>query len=83
LQLRLSGDHFLTSGQGNPDLQYFFADASAKYHIKKKNIDLQLDATNLFNIKTYKALYLTANTFTASTYTLPGRIILLKVLFNI
>jgi hypothetical protein len=83
LQFKLSGEHYFTRSQGNPDLHNFFADASAKYHFKKHKIDLQLDATNFLNVKTYKALYLSANTLTANSYTLPGRIILLKVFFSI
>jgi hypothetical protein len=83
LQFKLSGEYYFTRRQGNPDLSYFFADASAKYHIKKWNTDLQLGATNLLNVKTYNALYLSANMFTSSSYILPGRIILLKLLFNL
>ena len=83
LQFKLSGEHYFTRSQGSPDLKYFFADASAKYRIKAWKIDLQLDAANFLNVKTYKALYLSANTLTASSYTLPGRIILLKGMFNL
>ena len=83
LQFKLSGEHYFTRSQGNPDLKYFFADASIKYRIKKWKVDLQLAANNLLNVKTYKALYLSANTLTASSYTLPGRIILLKLMFNL
>lgn len=83
LQFKLSGEHYFTRSQGNPDLNYFFADAAAKYRIKKWKMDLQLDAANFLNVKTYKALYLSANTLTASSYTLPGRIVLLKVLWSI
>ncbi len=79
LQFKLAGEHYFTRQQGNPDLKYFFADASAKFRIKKWKTDLELDANNFLNVKTYNALYLSANTFTASSYTLPGRIILLKV----
>lgn len=82
-QLKLSGEHFFTHSQGNPDLKYFFADASAKYRLKKWKLDIQLDTANFLDVKTYKAFYLSANTFTASSYTLPGRIILLKLMFNI
>jgi hypothetical protein len=82
-QFKLSGEHYFTRSQGSPDLNYFFADASAKYRLKKWKLDLQLDAANFLNVKTYKALYLSANTFTSSSYTLPGRIVLLKLLFNI
>ncbi len=83
LQFNLSGEHYFTYQQGNPNLKYFFADASVKYRINKWKTDLQLSANNFLNVKTYNALYLSANTLTASSYTLPGRIILLKMLFNL
>ena len=83
LQFKLAGEHYFTRSQGSPDLNYFFADASARYRIKKWKIDLQLDAANFLDVKTYKALYLQANTLTASSYTLPGRVILLKLMFNL
>ncbi len=83
LQFKLAGEHYFTRSQGSPDLKYFFADASAKYRIKAWKIDLQLEAANFLNVKTYKALYLSANTLTASSYMLPGRIILLKAMFNL
>jgi hypothetical protein len=83
LQFKLSGEHYFTRQQGNPDLKYFFADAVAKFRIGKWKTDLELSTINFLNVKTYNALYLSANTLTASSYTLPGRIILLKVLFNI
>jgi hypothetical protein len=83
LQFKLSGEYYFTRQQGNPDLKYFFADASMKFRINKLKTDLELSAVNLFNIKSYNALYLSANTFTASTFTLPGRIVMLKLMFNI
>ena len=79
----LSGEHYFTRQQGNPDLKYFFADASMKYTIKKWKTDLQLTASNFLNTRTYNMLSLTGNTLTASSYRLPGRIILLKLMFNI
>jgi Carboxypeptidase regulatory-like domain len=83
LQFKLSGEDYFTHSQGSPDLTYFFADASAKYRFKKRKIDLVLDAANFLNVTRYKALYLSANTLTASSYTLPGRIVLLKVMFSL
>lgn len=83
LQFKLSGEHYFTRQQGNPDLKYFFADASAKLRVEKWKTDLELSAANFLNVKTYNTLYLSANTLTASSYTLPGRIILLKVMFHI
>ncbi len=83
VQFKLSGEHYFTRQQGNPDLKYFFADASAKFRIKKWKTDLELSANNFLNVKTYNALYLSANTLTASSYTLPGRIVMIKLMFNI
>jgi hypothetical protein len=83
LQFKLSGEHYFTRQQGNRDLKYFFADASAKFRVKKWKTDFELSAVNFLNVKTYNALYLSANTLTASSYTLPGRIILLKAIFNL
>ncbi|MES2277110.1 MAG: carboxypeptidase-like regulatory domain-containing protein [Bacteroidota bacterium] len=83
LQFKLSGEHYFTRQQGNPDLKYFFADASVKFRAIKWKTDFELSAVNFGNVKTYNALYLSANTLTASSYTLPGRIVLLKVLFNL
>ncbi len=81
--IKVSGEHYFTRQQGNPDLKYFFADASARFRIKKWKTDLELDVNNFLNVKTYNALYLSANTFMASSYTLPGRIFLIKLMFNI
>ncbi|HEX3384992.1 MAG TPA: hypothetical protein VHS53_07390, partial [Mucilaginibacter sp.] len=83
LQFKLSGEHYFTRQQGNPDLKYFFADASAKFRIKSWKTDFELSAVNFLNVKTYNALYLSANTLIANSYTLPGRIVLLKAMFNL
>jgi hypothetical protein len=83
LQFKLSGEHYFTYQQGNPDLKYFFADASVKFRAIKWKTDFELSAVNFLNVKAYSAFYLSANTFTAGSYALPGRIILLKVLFNL
>jgi hypothetical protein len=83
LQFKLSGEHYFTRQEGNPDLKYFFADASAKFRIKKWKTDFELSAVNFLNVKAYNALYLSANTLIANSYTLPGRIVMLKAMFNL
>jgi hypothetical protein len=83
VQFRLTGQDYFTHQQGNADLKVFFADASAKFKITRWKTDLELDALNFLNVKNYSTLYLSANRLTATSYALPGRIILLKVLFNI
>jgi len=81
--MRLSGDNYFTKQTQAADLNYTFADLSARYRFNKKKIDLELSALNLFDTKTYSALYLSANTFTSNTYTIPGRTFLVKLYFNI
>lgn len=83
LNFRLSGDNYYTHQNGSPNLNYTFADFAAKYKFNKIKTDIELSAVNLADTKTYSALYLSANTFTANTYTIPGRYYLLKVYFNI
>ena len=83
VQFRLSGEHYYTRQQGNADLKYFFADASAKIKVGKWKTSFELSAVNFLNVKTYSAFYLSANTFTASSYALPGRIVLLKMMWNL
>jgi hypothetical protein len=83
LQFKLSGEHYFTRQEGNPDLKYFFADASAKFKVSKWKTNFELSAVNFLNVRTYRAFYLSANTFTANSYALPGRIVLLKVMWNL
>ena len=83
VQFRLSGEHYFTRQEGNPDLKYFFADASAKFRLSKWKTNFELSAVNFLNVRNYRAVYLSANTFTASSYALPGRIVELKVMFNL
>jgi hypothetical protein len=83
LYFSASADHYYTHQQQANDLKYIFADASMRYRFNKTKVDLELSAQNLFNTKTYSALYLSANTFTSSSYTIPGRFLLAKVTFNL
>jgi len=82
LRFNLSAEHYLTRQNGNPDLKCFFADAYVRYRLTKWKADLELSAVNMLNVKTYNALYLSANSVIRNSYTLPGRIAMVKVMFN-
>lgn len=83
LNFRLSGDHYYTHQDGQPDLKYIFADFSARYKFSKIKTDVELSAVNLADVRTYSALYLSANNLTSNTYSIPGRYFLMKVYFTI
>jgi hypothetical protein len=82
LFLKLSGDHYYTNQSLHDDLNYSFADFSARYKLNKMKTDIELNVLNLFDTKTYSSPLLTANNFTNSVYTLPGRMMTMKVAFN-
>jgi hypothetical protein len=83
LYFTVACEDYLTKQKQANDLKYFFADASMRYRFTKLKTDLQLSGANLLNVKNYSTLNLAANTFTSGTFTLPGRILMLKLLFNI
>jgi hypothetical protein len=82
LFFKLSGDHYYNRQQTS-NLKYFFADASVKYRLSKIKTDVELSAINVLDVKNYNFLSLSANNFTASSYALPGRMLMFKMMFNL
>jgi hypothetical protein len=82
LFFKLSGDHYYNRQQ-TTSLKYFFADASIKYRFTKLKTDVELSALNFLDVKDYNFLSLSANNFTSSSYALPGRMLMLKMMFNL
>jgi hypothetical protein len=83
LFFNVSADHYYTHQQQANDLKYIFTDASLRYKFPKTKLDMELTAQNLFDMKNYTAVYLSANVFTISNYTIPGRIVLAKLTFSL
>lgn len=83
LYLSLLDDFRHTFQKGGTNVKYNFIDASVRYQIKGSKLDIELSGANIFNIKNYSILMLSSNSYTSSTYQLPGRIILLKATFNL
>ncbi|WP_205411316.1 TonB-dependent receptor [Mucilaginibacter pineti] len=81
--LSLSDDFRHTFQRGGTNVQYNFVDATVRYQLGNSKVDLELSAANIFNIKNYSILMLSSNSYTSSTYQLPGRIILLKATFTL
>ena len=83
LLINISCNDYLTVQNQNNHLKYFFADTFVRYKFSKIRTDLELNLNNIFNVKQYSSVYLSANTYTFSSYQLPGRMMLLKATFNI
>ncbi len=80
--LTLSANHINTRQSKQISLNYFFADVNTRVKINKLKTDFELAVTNITNIKRYEAIYLSANSYTSTAYTIPGRIIMLKATFS-
>ncbi|MEJ5995355.1 carboxypeptidase-like regulatory domain-containing protein [Pedobacter sp. Du54] len=78
----LAAEHIFTHQTTQPDLKYLFADFNARYRFVKLKTDLEFGVTNLANIKKFEANYLSANSFSSGTYTIPGRVAMMKATFN-
>jgi len=82
LYLNLSAEHLFTHQSTQPNLKYLFADMNIKYKYLKMKTDFEFGITNLANIKSFDAVYLSANSLTTGTYYIPGRVAMLKATFS-
>ncbi|WP_316825386.1 TonB-dependent receptor [Pedobacter miscanthi] len=80
--LNLSAEHLFTHQSTQPNLKYLFADMNIKYKYLKMKTDFEFGITNLANIKSFDAVYLSANSLTTGTYYIPGRVAMLKATFS-
>ncbi len=80
--LNLSAEHLFTHQSTQPNLKYLFADMNIRYKHLKMKTDFEFGITNLANIKSFDAVYLSANSLTTGTYFIPGRVAMLKATFS-
>lgn len=79
LYVEINGRHNYTTQTNSSDLQYFFMDAKLRLSNTKKKIDMNLDVTNLFNIKNYTRYGISANRLIQDEYTIRGRMVILRM----
>lgn len=80
--INLSAEHLFTHQSTQLNLKYLFADMTIKYKYLKMKTDFEFGITNLANIKSFDAVYLSANSLTTGTYYIPGRVAMLKGTFS-
>lgn len=83
VNLRFSARHLYTRQPGMEDINYLFFDTFARYRLSKPDIDLELNLTNLANIKRFETYSITSNMMTHNQYQLRGRMVVLKAVFNL
>ena len=83
LFIRVSGRHQFTSQEAMQDISYLFVDANIRYRINAWRTDVELDLSNLTNVRAYETYFLSANSFGYSHYNLRGTMAVLKATFNL
>lgn len=81
--LNAKGRHLYSTQAQVADISYLFIDANMRYKLSKWRMDLELDITNLADIKNYKTLHLNANQFAVSNFQLRGRMAIVRATFNL
>jgi len=78
----ISGDYLYTHRPGQDDLKYLFADMNINFRLLKLKTDIMFSVTNIANVKTFTSISLSPSSLTTGTYTIPGRVAMLKGTFN-
>jgi hypothetical protein len=81
--LNAKSRHLYSTQANAADISYLFMDVNMRYKLSKWRMDLELDITNLANIKNHETLFLNANQFAVSSYQLRGRMAMVRVTFNL
>jgi len=81
--LRFSLRHHYTHQAEMQQINYVFFDFFARYRIQKWKTDLELDMTNLANIKKFQTYYISSNIAMNNQYELRGRMAIVKMIFNL
>lgn len=82
LFLNIRGRQIYSRLPGISPINYIFTDAGARYKLAKIKTDLELEMTNLSNIRKYELLLLSSNQFSYSNYQIRGRMAIIKATFN-
>lgn len=79
--MRLNVRNISTSQTHMAHTSYTFVDFFARYKLNKWKTDLELEMSNLANIKKYQTYLMTANMLSQNEFELRGRTILLRAVF--
>lgn len=83
LFLTTKANHMYSSQANVSDISYFFMDANVRYKYVKWRMDLELDVTNIANVKRYEVFRLTSNLFAVNSYDIRGRMLIARATFNL
>lgn len=82
VHFNFSARHLYNHQAGLKDINYVFVDGLVRYRLTKWRTDLDLNLTNLGDIKRFDTYQISANMETQNSYPLRGRTAVIKAVFN-
>ncbi|MCK9450013.1 MAG: hypothetical protein M0Q41_13705, partial [Bacteroidales bacterium] len=79
LLAELYANHSYTKVSGNNAVKYVFMDFKLRYTTEKSGIDLSFEVVNLFNVKDHTVFTNTFNQLSMSSYSLRGRMAIVRI----
>ena len=83
LVFTVTSDNYLIHSTELNNSYYNFIDITGRYKPVSSKLEFSFNLMNVLNNKSYKSVNLAGNLYSSSTYTLPGRFVLLKITFNL
>lgn len=83
VHFNFSARHLYNHQVGLKDINYIFIDGFVRYRFTKWRTDLDLNMTNLGDIKRFNTYQISANMESQNNYQLRGRMVVLKAVFNL
>lgn len=83
LFINVRGRHIYSTQQNVSDINYLFLNTNIRYKLIKWKTDIELDVTNIANIKNYELFLLTSSQFSVNRYEIRGRMAVLRATFNL
>lgn len=81
IHIGVKGQQLYSAQHGQPSLNYYFVDADLRYKVAPWNVELELNLTNMTNVKTFEYAALMTNYAFYNRYEIRGRMALLKAIF--
>jgi hypothetical protein len=81
--VNVTDDNYLIRPAGELTSVYNFLDCTGHIRLVRPKVTASCGIMNIFDNKTYKTLYLAGNTYSTTTYTIPGRYLLFTLNFNL
>ncbi|MDP1811212.1 MAG: hypothetical protein Q8K66_07360 [Sediminibacterium sp.] len=81
--LNIKGRQIYSTQANVTDINYLFLDINFRYKLRGLHTDLEFDFTNLFNVKEYTIFSLSSNQFSVNSYSIRGRMGIVRATFNL